>query len=140
MLERVYPGWPDAVTRYRRSEIPLEAMYAQVVGETVGVFTYLSHCEAENMMLKRVTPLRDEYATHPATRLYLGEPWGTLVDCDAPLLAPLLEFADAEGTYISEVVPKIIEMWRRVGLTFTDGPGPDDLHIDVSDPQRDTAA
>ena len=61
--------------RRQRSEISLQAVYELVVGETVGVFTYLSHCEAENMMLKRVTPLRDEYAAHPATRLYLGEPW-----------------------------------------------------------------
>jgi len=50
------------------------------------------------------------------------------------------EFADAEGAYLSEVVPKIVEMWRRVGLTFTDGPGPDDLRIDVTAPLRDAAA
>jgi len=115
-------------------------VYELVVGETVGVFTYLSHCEAENMMLKRVTPLRNEYAAHPATRLYLGEPWGALVDCDAPLLAPLPEFAAAEGTYIADVVPKVIDMWQRAGLTFTDGPGPYDLQIEVSDPRRDAAA
>jgi hypothetical protein len=126
--------------RRQRSEISLQAVYELVVGETVGVFTYLSHCEAENMMLKRVTPLRNEYAAHPATRLYLGEPWGALVDCDGPLLAPLPEFAAAEGTYITDVVPKVIDMWQRAGLTFTDGPGPYDLQIEVSDPQRDAAA
>src|SRR5260370_30879529 len=91
-------------------------------------------------MLGRSTPLRDEYAKHPATRLYLGEPWGALVDCDAPLLAPVSEFADAEGAYLSEVVPKIIEMWRQVGLTFTDGPGPEGLRIDVTASLRDAAA
>ncbi len=91
-------------------------------------------------MLERSSPLRDEYAQHPATRLYLGEPWGALIDCDAPLLTPVSEFAAAEGAYLSEVVPKIIEMWRRVGLTFTDGPGPSDLRIDVTAPLRDEAA
>jgi hypothetical protein len=140
VLDSIYPGWPDAVTRYRNHRMSLEDLYAQVVGETVGVFTFLSHCEAEAAMLARSTPLRDEYAQHPATRLYLGEPWGALVDCDAPLLAPVSEFADAEGAYLSEVVPKIIEMWRRVGLTFTDGPGPEDLRIDVTAPLRDAAA
>jgi hypothetical protein len=140
VLEGVYPGWPDAVTRYRVHQMPLEAMYAQVVGETVDVFTMLSHGEAESMMLRRVTPLRDEYATHPATRLYLGEPWGSLIDCDAPLLSPLPDFADAEGTYLAEVAPKIIDMWRRLGLKFTDGPGPYDLRIDVTAPLRDVPA
>jgi hypothetical protein len=115
----------------------LEDMCARVVGETVEIFTMLSHCEAESMMLGRVTPLRDEYASHPATRLYLGEPWGALVDCDAPLLAPLPEFADAERAYLTEVTPKIIEMWRRIGLSFTDGPGRWNLGIDVTAPLWD---
>ena len=140
VLDSIYPGWPDAVTQYRNHRMSLEDLYAQVVGETVGIFTFLSHCEAEAAMLGRSTPLRDEYAQHPATRLYLGEPWGALVDCNAPLLAPVSEFADAEGAYLSEVVPKIVEMWRRVGLTFTDGLGPDDLRIDVTAPLRDAAA
>ena len=140
VLDHVYPGWPDVVTRYRVRQMSLEAMYARVVGETVDVFTFLSHCEAEAAMLERSSPLRDEYAQHPATRLYLGEPWGALIDCDAPLLTPVSEFAAAEGAYLSEVVPKIIEMWRRVGLTFTDGPGPGDLRIDVTAPLRDGAA
>jgi hypothetical protein len=110
------------------------------VGETVDVFTILSHAEAESMMLERVTPLRDEYATHPATRLYLGEPWGALIGCDAPLLAPLPDFAEAEGTYLSDVAPKVIDMWRRLGVTFTDGPGRWDLRIDVSEPLWDVPA
>jgi hypothetical protein len=140
VLDSVYPGWPDAVTGYRNHQVSLEDLYAQVVGGTVDVFTFLSHCQAEAVMLGRSAPLREEHAQHPATRLYLGEPWGALISCGAPLLPPLAEFAEAEGTYLSEVVPKIIEMWRRTGLTFTDGPGPDDLRIDVTAPLRDAAA
>jgi len=140
VLERVYPGWPDAVQRYRVHQLSLEDMYAQIVGETVEVFTILSHVEAESVMLERVTPLRDEYATHPATRLYLGEPWRALIDCDAPLLAPLPDFAEAEGVYLSDVAPKVIDMWRRLGVTFTDGPGRWDLRIDVGEPLWDVSA
>jgi hypothetical protein len=139
VLDYAYPGWPDAVTRYRLRQMSLRDMYAQVVGETVDVFTFLSHCEAESMMLGRETPLRDEWAAHPSTRLYLGAPWGALIDCEAPLLAPLAEFADAESTYLSEVAPRVIDMWRRLGLTFTDGQGPDDLRIDVTAPLLDLA-
>jgi hypothetical protein len=32
----------------------------------------------------------------PATRLCLGEPLGALIDCDAPFLTPVSEFAAAE--------------------------------------------
>jgi hypothetical protein len=91
-------------------------------------------------MLERPGPLRDEYAQHPATRLYLAEPWSALVDCGAPLMPALPEFAATEAARLSAAVPKIIEMWQRVGLKFTDGPGPGDLHIDVSAPLRDTSA
>jgi hypothetical protein len=139
ILDRVYPGWPVAVERYRHHQISLFDLYAQVVGETVEVFTFLSHCEAEAHMLGRPSPLRDEYAGHPATRLYLGDPWLGLVDCDAPLFPAVSEFAGAENEYLSQVVPKIIEMWRRLGLTFTDGPGPEDLRIDVTAPLWDAA-
>jgi hypothetical protein len=139
ILDWVYPGWPDMVTAHRQGEVPLGDVYAQIVGGTVDVFTTLSHCEAEAEVLQRGSPLREEYADHLGTRLYLGEPWGALLDCDAPLLAPLSEFAEAEGTYLAEVAPTIIAMWRRLGMTFTDGPGPDDLHIAVTEPLRDIA-
>jgi hypothetical protein len=112
------------VTRYRIRQMSLKAMYARVVGETVDVFTFLSHCEVEAAMLEHSSPLRDEYSQHPATRMYLGEPWGALIRLRCSLLTPVSELAAAEGAYLSEVAPKIIEMWRRVGLTFTDGPGP----------------
>jgi hypothetical protein len=137
LLNRVYPGWPDTVERQQRAMISLFDMWALICDETVGMFTMLSHCEAEAIMLHRASPLFDEYAQHPATRLYLGEPWYALVDCDAPLLAPANEFRDAEGEVVNKTARNVLAMWGKLGLTFTDGPGRHDLRIDVSAPLRD---
>jgi hypothetical protein len=90
--------------------------------------------------VKKPVPLDEKPCRGQPQRAFLVPPSTLRIRLVVALLTPVSEFAAAEGAYLSEVVPKIIEMWCRVGLTFTDGPGLGDLRIDVAAPLRDGAA
>lgn len=126
-----------ATLKQRRSLNPsLDDLLQKVIGETVSV--HLSHCQAEAMMLDRLPPIFDGYVEHPATRLYLKEPWLALVTCEASILVPRSEFAEAERRFLDATRPKILERWQRRGLSFSNRER--ELHVDVPDPIWDKPA
>lgn len=139
LRDHVWPGWPDAVERYRHHDLSLQDLLRHLLEGTDQTLTLLAHTEAcaRSGGDPDLYPFAADRAEHRGSVLYLREMWEALMDADAefPMLPSLAEFREAEAAVLDAGEAAILAMWGRLGLTFDSGPDRG-FHAHVTSPQR----
>ncbi|MCW2785553.1 MAG: hypothetical protein JWP74_2070 [Marmoricola sp.] len=133
----IWPGWPDLITSYRHHHVSLERLWSGIVSSTDQTLTLLAHAQAVADIGDQPGPV-EVTRSHPGTERYIGPVWSSLMDVldqhNAIGTADVLGVADDQIADIAEHV--VLEMWRKLGLTFTLGDEREDYFIHVSDSQQ----
>lgn len=139
VLDKVWPGWPDAVEDYRHHGCTLDALCRRLFEDTDQVLTLLAHAQAcaDVGDEKESEPFAGLRGTHRASELYLRSVWSAVMNAmdGHGLIPPLAEFAAADLAVCDAGEAELIAMWGRLGLTF-DTDGDRSYYVHVSAPQR----
>ena len=134
--QTVYPGWPNLVQSYREGHINLETMWSGIAQGTDQAITLIAHAEAEAVLNDGPQPLEEIYADHNGAALYLAPAWTAIRQEMGDSLFPNPEaFRATEGRITDAGGTALLEMWKRLGLTFEINPDRSYV-IRVSEPMR----
>jgi len=139
LFRGLYPQLPDLVQAYRERRLDLEPMWREIVRQSEGIVTAFMHARAYADAADDIPLLdADEIRHLPAVTLYLADTMPPYIEAvrTGPMLAPLPEFAALDARVIRAGEGMLREIWRRLGLTFTEVPGSRNYEIHVAEPFR----
>jgi hypothetical protein len=140
LLSRLHPLLPDAVQTYREWRSTLDQLWAEIIRQTEGVVTGFAHARAHADAVDPPPPLlnADEIRDLPFVRLFLRDTMPPYLDAmrTGALLVPVGEFAEVDARVVAAGERMLKEIWRRLGLTFTEVDGQRQFEIHVGEPLR----
>jgi hypothetical protein len=121
LLEDVGKRWPTTVQDYREWRMPLVEMFGAVASSVDQTLTLLVHTQAAADAAETGLDILQfpELASLPATRLYLGEPFGQFLTAlrSEPLLPNVDQSREVEARLSDAGEAMNLEIYRRLGLT-----------------------
>ena len=140
LLSRLYPLLPDAVQTYREWRLTLDELWAEVINQSEGVVTGFAHARAHADAVEPPPPLlnADGIRDLPFVGLFLRDTMPPYLDAmrTGALLVPVGEFAEVDARVVVAGEGMLREIWRRLGLTFTEVDGQREFGIHVGEPLR----
>lgn len=130
-----YADGPGAVLNYRCGRIDLISMWRGVVRVTEDLLTQWVHARAEADAVEALLLGHSSLQQLPFVRLYLADTLPPLVDAmrTGPLMMTPGGWRDLDAAVIAAGERALREIWRRLGLTFTE-PSGSLFTIHVTDP------
>lgn len=136
--QRVHPGWPDVVERYRTWEISLESMWDHIIRETDQLMTTIAHSEAEAYASGAdLLMTQTRFLGKLGAEMYVAPAWNRIfkaIDGDA-IVPNLSEFAEAERKISGAGEQALLEMWSTLGITVIESEDRS-FALEVTDPRR----
>ena len=140
LFASLYPGLPDVVQTYRERRMDLTSMWLEVVRQSEALVTGFIHARAHADGTGEDIAILDAEEIHdlPFVRLYLAETLPPYLEAvrKGPLLVPVAEFATADAETVGAGERMLREIWRRLGLTFTETGPARQFSIHVAAPLR----
>ena len=136
VISGAYPTWPDIVQGYREGRMSLVEMIRDINTHVVQTITTLVHTQAEAMESLEVIDDK-AIASLPATLLYLGDPWRSLIAAfrrEHPLPSLRLT-AETEERVLTAGQTAIFGIWNALGWTIREWPVRQ-WEVIVGDPKR----
>jgi hypothetical protein len=140
LFARLHPQLPDVVQSYREWRLDLMSMWVEVVRQSEAIVTAFMHARAHAdeaaapVAILEAESIRDL----PFVRLYLADtipPYLAAVR-DGPLVPAIADYAADDAEIVTAGERMFFEIWRRLGLTFTEKASTREFGMKVVEPLR----
>jgi hypothetical protein len=136
----LYPRLPDVVQSYRERRLDLLPMWREVLQQSEAIVTAFMHARAHADHSDAAVAIleAEEIRDLPFVRLYLSDTMPPYLEAvrTGPVLAPLSEYAAVDHQVVVAGEKMLREIWRRLGLTFTENIETREFGMHVTAPVR----
>jgi hypothetical protein len=140
LFATLHPKLPDVIQTYREWGMDLETMWREVVMQSEAIVTAFMHARAHADQADAPVAILDapEIRDLPFVQLFLHDTLPPYLETarDGPIVPPLADFAALDARIVSASETMLREIWRRLGLTFTENPQTRQFSIHVTEPLR----